>query len=90
MAHPLDAPPPDRDPAAGLTEEERARASARLVQRLLVGGIAFLAVVVLGMLPSVLERGSPSLGRIATVAAWVLAPAIGVALLVFATLRPRR
>ncbi len=81
---------PGRDPAEGLTDEERARASARLVSRLLVGGIAFLAVVVLGMLPALLSKESPALGRLATVAAWLLAPAIGVALLVFAVVRPRR
>ncbi len=81
---------PERDPAAGLTEEERARATRRLVHRLLVGGIAFLAVVVLGMLPALLSPRWPALGRAAAVAAWFLAPAIGVALLVFAVVRPRR
>ncbi len=81
---------PGRDPAEGLTDEERARASARLVQRLLVGGIAFLAVVVLGMLPAALSKESPSLARLASTGAWVLAPAIGIAVLVFAALRPRR
>jgi hypothetical protein len=81
---------PGRDPAAELTDEERARASRRLVHRLLAGGIAFLAVVCLGMLPAVLGREWPGLGRAASIAVWFVAPAIPVALLVFAALRLRR
>lgn len=81
---------PERDPAAGLSDAERARATRRLVNRLLVGGIAFLTVVVLGMLPALLAKESPALGRAASIAAWFVAPAIGVAVLVFAALRPRR
>ena len=91
MAHP-DEPGgvPARDPAADLTDEERARATRRLVHRLQVGGIAFLAVVVLGMLPALLSTRWPELGRAASVAVWFLAPAIGVSLLVFAVIRLRR
>ncbi len=81
---------PEHDPAAELTEEERARATRRLVHRLLAGGIVFLAVVVLGVLPAALSRMSPALGRAAAVAAWFVAPSLGLGLLVFALLRLRR
>ncbi len=73
-----------------LTDEERARASARLVHRLLVGGIAFLAVVVLGMLPALLSKESPALGRTAALGIWIVAPAIPLGLLVVAGMRLRR
>ena len=81
---------PERDPAAELTPEERARATRRLVHRLLWGGIVFLAVVVLGLLPATLSPWSPALARAASIAAWILAPVLGLALLVFALLRLRR
>ncbi len=81
---------PERDPVAELTDEERTRATRRLVHRLLWGGIAFLAVVVMGGLPALLSKESPALGHAASIAAWFLAPAIGVALLVFAVVRLRR
>jgi hypothetical protein len=91
VAEPPDARgAPERDPAAGLTGEERARATARLVHRLLAGGIAFLVVVVLGMLPAALSSWWPEAGRAAAVAVWFVAPALGVALLVFAVARRRR
>ncbi len=86
-------PDPDRsarDPWAELTDEERARAKRTLLHRLQAGGLAFLAVVVLGLLPAALSAASPSLGRIAQVAVWFVAPAIPVGLLVFALLRLRR
>ncbi len=79
-----------RDPWAELTDEERARAKRTLLHRLQAGGLAFLAVLCLGLLPSVLGAGWPALGRAAQVAAWVLGPAIPLALLVFAVLRLRR
>ncbi len=81
---------PVRDPRADVTAEEYARAKRRLVNRLQAGGIVFLAVVVLGMLPAVLASRSPALGHAATVAAWFVAPVLGLALLVFAVLRLRR
>jgi hypothetical protein len=82
------APPPD--PAADVTDEELARAKRRLLNRLQAGGIVFLAVIVLGMLPAALASRWPELGRAASVAAWFVGPALGVALLVFAVLRLRR
>ncbi len=87
---PPDSPRRDRDPWAELTDEERARAKRTLVHRLQAGGLAFLAVVCLGLLPSVLGAEWPGLGRAARVAAWFVAPVIPVALLVFAALRLRR
>ncbi len=86
-------PDPDRyarDPWAELTDEERARAKRRFLHRLQAGGLAFLAVVVLGLLPAALSAASPALGRVAQVAVWFVAPAIPVGLLVFALLRLRR
>jgi hypothetical protein len=77
----------ERDPAAGLTDAERARAIRTLVRRLQAGGIAFLAVVCLGLLPAVLSTEWPALGHAATFAVWIVAPAIPIGLLVFAAFR---
>ena len=82
--------PPERDPRADVTDEELARAKRRLVNRLQMGGIVFLAVVVLGMLPAALAPRWPALGRAIAVGGWIAAPVLGVALLVFAVLRLRR
>lgn len=90
MAAPGDQRGDGGDPAAGLSEAERRRAVRALVRRLQVGGIAFVAVVCLGLLPAVLGAERPGLGRAATIAVWVVAPAIPIALLVFAALRLRR
>ncbi len=79
-----------RDPWAELTPEERARAKRTLLHRVLLGGIVFLAIVVLGLLPSALADVAPALGRAAAIAAWVVAPLLGAGLLVFALLRLRR
>jgi hypothetical protein len=81
---------PERDPAEGLTDEERRRAVRTLVRRLQVGGIVFLAVVCLGFVPAALASVWPAAGRVATAAVLVLAPAIPIGLLVFAALRLRR
>ncbi len=81
---------PERDPRADVTAEEFARARRRLVNRLQAGGIVFLTVVVLGMLPAVLAPRWPTLGHAAIAAAWFVAPVLGIALLVFAVLRLRR
>lgn len=83
-------PLPEERTPADITEEERRRALRRLVRLLQVGGITFLVVVVLGLLPGVLGEASPELGALASKAIWVLAPVLPVALLVFAVLRLRR
>lgn len=80
---------PERTPG-DLDDAERARATRTLVTRLQVGGIVFLAVVLLGLLPPVLSAVSPALGRAASGAAWVIAPLLAVGLLAFAALRLRR
>jgi hypothetical protein len=89
VTDPARDPRPERTPA-DIDDAERARALRTLVRRLLVGGIVFLAVVSLGLLPDVLSQVSPGLGRAATVAAWVLGPLAAVGFLVFAALRLRR
>jgi hypothetical protein len=83
-------PGPQRDPFEELTEEERARAKRTLLHRFQAGGIVFLAVVVLGLLPAAIAKVAPELGRAAAVAVWFVAPVLGVGLLVFALLRLRR
>jgi hypothetical protein len=80
---------PERTPE-DLSDEERARGRRVLVTRLQVGGIVFLGVVALGLLPTALSAISPELGRRAAGAAWILAPLAGLALVLFAALRLRR
>ncbi len=79
-----------RDPWEQLTPEERTRAKRRLLHRLQAGGIVFLAVVVLGLLPAAIAKVAPELGRSAAVVVWFVAPVLGAALVVFALLRLRR
>jgi hypothetical protein len=82
--------PPDRDPAEGLPDAERARIAGALLRRLQWGAAAFVAVLCLGMLPAVLSRWWPALGHLAGFAVWIAAPALVVGLIVFAALRLRR
>ncbi len=79
---------PEREPAP-TEEDERARARrlrwfSRFAQ---AGGIAFLAVVSLGLLPTIISASYPALGAKVAVAVWVLAPAVPIALLVVAAFR---
>jgi hypothetical protein len=83
-------PLPEERTPADITEEERKRALRRLVRLLQVGGITFLVVVVLGLLPGALAKISPELGALGSKASWVLAPVLPIVLLVFAALRLRR
>jgi hypothetical protein len=80
---------PERTPG-DIDEAERARATRTLVRRLQLGGIVFLAAVSLGLLPTALAAVSPALARVASGAAWVVAPLLALALLVYAALRLRR
>lgn len=84
---------PGADPAGpgGATDAERARQARRIGRALQAGGIVFLAVVSLGLLPRVLSAAWPSIGEErAAMVAWVAAPALTIALLVVAALRLRR
>jgi hypothetical protein len=83
-------PLPEERTPADITEEERKRALRRLVRLLQVGGITFLVVVVLGLLPGALEKVSPELAAFTSKAIWVLAPILPIVLLVFAARRLRR
>jgi hypothetical protein len=77
------APPEEPD-------QERARRLRRVARMLQAGGIAFLVVVSLGLLPTIASSVSPALGRWLSVAVWFAAPAVGVGLLVVAAVRLRR
>lgn len=71
-------------------EAERARRARRVLFLLQAGGVVFLAVVALGLLPRILSAVSPALGRSAAEAVWIVAPLLGLGLLAFAALRLRR
>ena len=80
---------PEREPP-GLEDpddEERRRRLARMLRWLQAGGIAFLAVIALGMLPRILDALSPGLGEAAVVPATLAAIAVPIVLLVVAALR---
>ena len=65
-------------------------ASPGPVGRLLqLGGLVFLVVVSLGLLPRALRDAHPEAARLASVAAWVVAPALGIGLLLLSALRLR-
>jgi hypothetical protein len=88
------APPaPGAEPdLAPLDEEdpERARRLRRLATFLQAGGVAFLAVVALGLLPTIVGASFPALGARLAALVWIVAPAIPIALLVVAAVRLRR
>jgi hypothetical protein len=71
-------------------EAERARRLRRFWALVQAGGIVFLAVIALGLLPTVLSAWFPALGARAAAAVWVIAPALPIVLLVVAALRLRR
>jgi hypothetical protein len=88
-------PGPERDPAApdggaGEDDGERARRLRRFSTFAQAGGVAFLAVVSLGLLPTIIAASYPALGEKVAVAVWVLAPAVPIGLLVVAAFRLRR
>lgn len=68
-------------------ERERERRLRRISRYLQAGGITFLAVVSLGLLPTILAASFPAAGERATVVVWILAPAIPIVLLVVAAIR---
>jgi hypothetical protein len=86
------ATPPDREPAPPLEdspelEAERARRARRFWSYAQAGGLAFLAVASLGLLPTILAASYPAAGERAAVLVWIVTPAIPIALLVVAALR---
>ncbi len=80
---------PEREPPR-LDDEERARVAARIFRWIQAGGIAFLAVLMLGMLPRILARAFPGLGDAAAGPLMLLAFAVPIVLLVVAAIRLRR
>ncbi len=82
-----DREPDSPEPDSPEVEAERARRLRRLSALLQAGGIVFLAVVSLGLLPTILAASYPAAGEEAAVAIWVLAPAVPIALLVVAAFR---
>lgn len=79
------APPEVRDSAE--LEAERARRARRFAAYAQAGGIAFLAVVALGLLPAILSASYPAAGARASILVWIVTPAIPIALLVVAALK---
>ena len=79
----MEGPGPD-SPAL---DAERARRLRRFSAWAQAGGIGFLAVVSLGLLPSIIAAAYPALGERAALAVWIAAPAIPIALLVVAAFR---
>jgi hypothetical protein len=71
-------------------EAERARRLRRFWALVQAGGIVFLAVTALGLIPTIVSSFSPALGRGAAIAVYVLAPLVPLGLLVVAVLRLRR
>jgi hypothetical protein len=91
---PARRPPGEERSEAELTAEEleeleaeRARRLRRFAAYAQAGGLAFLAVVSLGLLPTILAASYPAAGERAAVLVWVVTPAIPIALLVVAALR---
>ncbi len=73
-----------------IPDEERERIARGILKRIQWGGAVFLAVVALGTVPALLADRWPALGRFAAIAIWILAPALGIGLLVLAAVRLRR
>jgi hypothetical protein len=82
----LTDPAPDREPPE-LDEDERRRQLARFSRWAQAGGIAFLAVISLGMLPRILAVVFPGLGDVAAVPVMLLAIAVPIFLLIVAAFR---
>jgi cytochrome bd-type quinol oxidase subunit 2 len=70
-----------------LDEEERARRAARFLAWAQAGGLVFLAVIAMGMLPRVLSEVFPGLGEIAAVPVMLVAIAVPIFLLMVAAFK---
>ena len=87
MAAPPERPALESEPDSPELDAERARRARRFAAYAQAGGIAFLAVVSLGLLPTILAASYPGAGEKVAVAVWILAPAVPIALLVVAAFR---
>lgn len=84
---------PEREPDLARLDEQdpdRPRRLRRLGMLLQAGGIVFLAVAALGLIPTIVSSSYPALGARLAVLVWIVAPAIPIALLVVAAFRLRR
>lgn len=84
---------PDREPELPRLDEEdpeRARRLRRFWNLVQAGGIVFLAVAALGLIPAIVSGTFPALGARLSVLVWIVAPALPIALLVVAAVRLRR
>jgi hypothetical protein len=85
-AGPEREPPPSFEDSPEL-EAERVRRVRRFSAYAQAGGLAFLAVVSLGLLPTILGASDPAAGARLAILVWVLGPAIPIGLLVVAAFR---
>jgi hypothetical protein len=76
-----DPPPPD------LVDEERVRRVARWSAWAQAGGLVFLAVVAMGLLPQALSAAFPGVGDIAAVPLMMVAIAVPIFLLMVAAFK---
>jgi hypothetical protein len=89
MPDPQPEPRPERTPE-DLDEAERARGLRKLSRLLQAGGVVFLVVVSLGLLPEILAERAPALSRALSLAMWIVAPVLTLGLVVLTALRLRR
>jgi hypothetical protein len=88
-------PGPDREPRPpGGDEEEQERDRVRRTRGFWryaqAGGLVFLAVTSLGLIPTIVSASFPALGPKVAIAVWVVAPAVALTLLVVAAYRITR
>jgi hypothetical protein len=89
MPDPHPEPRPERTPE-DLDEAERARGLRKLSRLLQAGGVVFLVVVSLGLLPEIFAERAPALSRALSLAMWIVAPVLTLGLVVLTALRLRR
>ena len=82
--------PEERAPDPEALDRERKRRLRRFLLWAQAGGLVFLAVATLGLLPRIIASALPAAGPTVAVAVWVIAPALSIALLVVAAFRMRR
>ncbi len=87
MPAPPERPVLESEPDSPELDAERTRRARRFAAYAQAGGLVFLAVVSLGLLPAILSASYPAAGEKAAVLVWILTPAIPIALLVVAALR---